>query len=241
MIGMKKEQKSTISLEKYFLPVFHFIALSEDGILTRKEIEDKMVNQKICQSRQVTKILDAMISKEHLDRDKIRGYKPLGYVINEEIIKGGNESFVTIGLTKKGKPKVDRLTQTELNKEIKDMIKKYRKEIGNKKSDMNNNDELFYIASVTLITLSLSWISRLVLTVQGGIFGTNSNKITLAGTNILLLEDFLAKICFNLHERFQGEKYGTILSLLMNYFENLDPFVGTDFSREKITVSSLIR
>ena len=72
---MKKEQKTTDSLEKYFLPVFHFIALSEDGIMTRKEIEDQMVNHRICQSRQVTKILDAMISKKHLAREKILGYK----------------------------------------------------------------------------------------------------------------------------------------------------------------------
>ena len=238
---MKKEQKSTVSLEKYFLPVFHFLASSEDGIMTRKEIENQMVNHRICQSRQVTKILDAMITMKHLAREKIRGYKPLGYVINEEIIKGGNESFVTIGITKKGKPKFDKLTQTELNQEIKDMIKKYRKVIGKKKSVMNNDDDVFYIVSVTLITISLSWISRLVLTVKGGFFADQQKKIALARINIGLLEEFLGTMCINLQERFQGEKYITVMSLLLRFFENLDPFAGTDFSREKVTVSSLIR
>jgi len=240
MIRMKKEQKSTVSLEKYFLPVFHFIALSEDSISTRKEIEDHMVYHKICQSRQVTKILDDMISKKHLAREKIRGYKPLGYVINEEIVKDGNESFVTIGLTKRGKPKFDKLTQTELNQEIKDMIKRYRKAIGKKKSDMNKNDELFYIASITLITISLSWISRLILTVQGGFFADKTNKISLADTNLKLLVDFVKTLCSNLQERFQGDKYVTILSLLLHFFENLDPFVGTKYSRATIPISSLI-
>ena len=237
---MKKEQKTTDSLEKYFLPVFHFIALSEDGIMTRKEIEDQMVNHRICQSRQVTKILDAMISKKHLAREKILGYKPLGYVINEEIINIGNESFVTIGITKRGKPKVDRLTQTELNQEIKAMIKRYREMIGKKKSDMNKDDDLFYVTSVTLITISLSWISRLILTVQGGLFLEKRNKITLARKNMELLEDFLGILCYNLQKRFEGEKYATVLALLLHFFENLDPFVGTAYSREKITVSSLI-
>ena len=241
MIGMKKEQKTTFSLEKYFFAVFHFIALSEDGILTRKQIEDQMVNHRICQSRQVTKILDDMIYKKRLAREKIRGYKPLGYVIDEEIVKGGNESFVTIGLTKSGKPKVERLTQTEINQEIQDIIKLYRKTMGKKKSKMNNDDDHFYIASITLITLSLSWISRLMLIVQAGLFGDNRNKINLAEENVRLLGDFLQTLCHNLHERFQGEKYGIAISLLHHYFENLDPFVGTEFSREKITVSSLIR
>jgi len=241
MIGMKKEQKSTISLEKYFFSVFNFIALSDDGILTRKEIEDNMVNHRICQSRQVTKILDDMISKRRLARKKIRGYKPLGYVINEEIIKGGNESFITTGLTKRGKLKIDKITQRELNQEIKDVIKQYRKAIGKKKSLMNNDDDIFYIASITLITLSLSWISRLILIVQAGLFGDNRNKINLAELNIRLLGDFLRMLCYNLNERFQGEKYGTAISLLSRYFENLDVFAGSDFSREKITISSLIR
>ena len=238
---MKKEQKPTISLEKYFLAVFHFLALSEEGIMTRKDIEDKMVNNKICHSRQVTKILDAMISKKRLAREKILGYKPLGYVINEEIVKGGNESFIITGLTKKGKPKIDKLTQTELNQQIKDMIKQYRKTMGKKKSLMNNNDEHFYVASVSLIMLSLSWISQLMLTVQAGLFVDRMNKITLAESNVRLLADFLQTLCFNLNDRFQGEKYGTILSLLLNFIQNLDPFAGTKYSREKITVDSLIR
>ena len=241
MIGMKKEQKSTISLEKYFLPVFHFLASSDEGILTRKDIEDQMTDNKICQSRQVTKILDAMISKKHLAREKILGYKPLGYVINEEIVRGGNESFITTGLTKRGKLKIDKLTQTELNQEIKDVIKQYRKVIGKKKSCMNNDDELFYVASVSLITLSLSWISHLILIVQAGLFGDRKNKIALAESNITLLSDFLQTLCYNLNERFQGEKYGTILSLLLHFFGNLDAFAGTKYSREKITVDSLIR
>ena len=238
---MEKEQKSTLSLEKYFFAVFHFIALSEYGILTRKEIENYMVNHKICQSRQVTKILDDMISKKRLAREKIIGYKPLGYVINEEIIKGGNESFIVTGVTKKGKPTIDKMTQTELNQEIKDMIKEYRKTMGKKKSRLNNDDDIFYVASVTLITLSLSWISQLMLTVQAGLFGDNRNKIVLAESNVRLLADFLETLCNNLHKRFQGEKYGTVLSLLLLYFQNLDPFIGTKFSREKITVSSLMR
>ena len=238
---MEKEQKSTVSLEKYFFAVFHFIALSEYGILTRKEIENYMVNHKICQSRQVTKILDDMISKKRLAREKIIGYKPLGYVINEEIIKGGNESFIVTGVTKKGKPTIDKMTQTELNQEIKDMIKEYRKTMGKKKSRLNNDDDIFYVASVTLITLSLSWISQLMLTVQAGLFGDNRNKIVLAESNVRLLADFLETLCNNLHKRFQSEKYGTVLSLLLLYFQNLDPFIGTKFSREKITVSSLMR
>lgn len=237
---MEKEEKSTISLEKYFLPVFHFIALSEEGILTRKDIEDQMVNHGICQSRQVTKILDDMISKKRLAREKIRGYKPLGYVINEEIIKGGNESFITTGLTKRGKLKIEKITQTELSQEIKDVIRQYRKAMGKKKSKMNNDDDHFYIASITLITLSLSWISRLMLIVQAGLFGDSRNKINLAEENVRLLGDFLRMLCYNLNERFRGEKYGIAIALLSRFFENLDFFAGTDFSREKITVSSLM-
>jgi len=241
MIRMEKAQKSTVSLEKYFLPVFHFIASSDYGILTRKEIEDNMVDNKICQSRQVTKILDDMISKKRLAREKIIGYKPLGYVINEEIVKGGNESFIATGLTKRGKIKIDKLTQTNLNQDIKDVIKRYRKAMGKKKSLMNTNDEHFYIASVTLITLSLSWISQLMLTVQAGLFGDRKNKIALAESNVRLLADFLQILCHNLNERFQGEKYGTILSILLNFIQHSDPFAGTKYSREKITVYSLIR
>jgi len=151
------------------------------------------------------------------------------------------DSFITIGISKKGKPKFEHLTQTELNQEIKDMIKQYRKAMGKKKSLMNTNDEHFYIASVTLITLSLSWISQLILTVQAGLFGDKTNKIALAESNVRLLSDFLQTLCHNLHKRFQGEKYGTILSLLLHFFENSDAFAGTKYSREKITVSSLIR
>jgi len=238
---MKNEQKSTIALEKYFLPVFHFVALSEDGISTRKEIENHMVNQGICQSRQVTKILDAMISKNHLDREKIRGQKRLGYVINEEIISKNNESFVTIGLTKKGNPKLDRLTQTELNELIKGVIKQYRRQIAKKKSKMNNSDELFYVVHVTFITLSLSWISRLTLSIHGGIFLNKENKIALAETNIKLFEQFVRLLLCNLQNRFTNEKYSLALLLLQRYFETLDPFEGTKYSRKTMEASSLIR
>jgi len=237
---MKKEQKSTVSLMKYYQAIIHSIVASDEGIRTRKEIEDYMVYHKICKSRQVTKILDAMVTAKHLDREKILGQKRYGYVIHEEIIGKKNESFVTIGVTKKGNPIRDRMTQTELTREFKEMVKRYRKIIGNKKSDLHKDDLLFYVVHVTLITVSLSWITRLILTVQGGVFGDKINKINLAHKNIEILQEFVNILCINLQNKFP-DTYDLALSGMLWFFENLDPFEGEPrYSRKSISASSLL-
>ena len=107
---MKNDVKPNISLERYYSAITHFIISSEEGILTRKEIEDHMVRDKICQGRQVSKILKHLTDKEYLVQEKMLGTKRRGYTINEEIIGKKNESFVTIGINKKGMPIYDTIT-----------------------------------------------------------------------------------------------------------------------------------
>lgn len=237
---MKKDQKHEESFERYCPIVIQFIISSEEIIMTRKEIEDEMLKHKICKSRQVSKILEYMLGKNYLKQQKLLGSKRYGYVVNEEIISKENESFVTIGLTKTGKPIYDRITQTELRLEIKDMIKRYKKTIAKKKSDLHKDDELFYILHYTLLTVSLSWISRLLLAIHGGVFQNKIGKVTLAKKNIELFEEFMETLCWNFKERFPDGKYEFAIAGLLHFFERLDPYVGTDFSRTKVPVSSLI-
>jgi len=237
---MKKEQEYSKSFERYFQPVIHIIISSDYGISTRKEIEVQMVYHGICKSRQVTKILDYMTSRNYLAREKIRGSKRFGYVINEEIIGEKNESFVTVGLTKRGKPIYDRMTQTELNQEFKNMIERYKKTIAKKKSEMNNNDVLFYVLHVTFITITLSWISRLILSIKSGLFHHKIGKITIANKNVEILEGFLETLCHNLKNKFPDEKYNMALSGIFYFFETLDPFERTEYSRKTMEASSLI-
>ncbi|MCH7647888.1 MAG: hypothetical protein IIA83_04700 [Thaumarchaeota archaeon] len=236
---MKKEQKSNISLERYYSAITHFIISSEEGILTRKEIENHMVRDKICHGRQVSKILKYLTDKEYLVQEKMLGTKRRGYTINEEIIGKKNESFVTIGLKKNGMPIYDRMTQTELNQEFKDMIKRYRKMMGKKKSDLRSDDLLFYILHVTFITISLSWISRLILSVQGGVFHNKTGKITIANNNAQLLEKFLGTLCYNFQKRLPNQ-YDLALGGMLHFFESLDPFVNTKYSRTTTVASSLL-
>ena len=228
------------SLDRYFQPVIQVIISSEHSIMTRVEISREMVRHKICENRQVSTILKYMVDRKYLAREKLLGSKRIGYVINEEILGKKRNSFVTIGLTKKGKPIFDYLTQTELNEEIKDMIKRYRKAIANKKSNMNKDDTLFYVCHCMLITINLSWISRLLLTIHGGGFSGAMTKTALAQKNIQLFENFLQSLCYNLSQKFENEKYDQVLSSILLFFEALDPFEGTKYSRKLIEPSSLI-
>ena len=163
---MTDENNYNKSLERYFQHVIQFIISSEDSIMTRVEITREMVKHKICEDRQVSTILKYMVDRKYLAREKLLGSKRIGYVINEEILGKKKNSFVTIGLTKKGKTIFEHLTQTELNEEIKDIIKRYRETIANKKSDMNKDDTVFYVGHCMLFTLCLSWISRLLLKIH---------------------------------------------------------------------------
>ncbi len=238
---MKKEQKDENSLLKYFVPIFNLIAFSEYGVLTRIEIENYMVKSNVCKARQVSKILNAMTTKGHLVREKIIGQKRHGYAINEEIIAGKmNESYVTIGLKKNGMPIYEKLTQRELNQEIKDVMRNYKKVIGNKKSEIHKDLMLFYIAHTLLITLYLGWIARLTLSIHGGVFHSKVNKITLARNNITLLEDSIQLLLFKVKEK-NPEQYDLFLTSMHNYFEYLDPFENTPYSRKVKKASSLIR
>jgi hypothetical protein len=106
---------------------------------------------------------------------------------------------------------------------------------------MNNDDDLFYIAHVILITTMLSWIARLTVSIIGGVFRGKVTKVNLADKNIRLLQNFLGSLFHNLQNRFPDEKYNQTLAGLLLFFEGLDPFVGTKFSREFIEPSSLIR
>lgn len=236
---MKKDQKPSYSLDKYFQTVIHFIISSDEGILLRSEISKLMKQHKICENRQVSSILKEMVDRNYLAREKLLGSKRIGYVINEEILGKKRDSFITIGLTKRGKPIFEHITQTELNQELKDMIKLYKRAIANKKSNMNKDDTLFYICHAMLITIDLSWISRLILTVHGGAFGGAIVKTTLVKKNIELFESFLDTLCYNLSQRFP-DKYDQALSSILLFFEALDPFEGTEYSRKLIEPSSLI-
>lgn len=237
---MKKEHKSTISLEKYFPAIFHLIAFSENGVLSRKEIETMMINHNICGIRQVTNVLDIMVFKGHLVREKLKGQKRNGYAINEEIISKLNESYIISGVSKKGLPKYEKLTQRELNQEIKEVTKNYKKAIGNKKSEIHKDDVLFYVAHTTWITICLSWITRLTLSIDGGVFHDKINKISLARKNIELLENFIQLLCLKIREK-NPEAYDLFLTSMHNYFEYLDPFENTPYSRITKEPSSLIR
>ena len=238
---MTNDNNYNKSLERYFQHVIQFIISSEDSIMTRVEISREMVKHKICEDRQVSTILKYMVDRKYLAREKLLGSKRIGYVINEEILGKKKNSFVTIGLTKKGKPIFEHLTQTELNEEIKDMIKQYRKAIANKKSDMNKDDTLFYVCHCMLITLSLSWISRLLLTILGGAFSGAITKTALAQKNIHLFENFLESLCYNLSQKFSNEKYDQALSGIFLFFEALDLFEGDpEYSKKVIAPSSLI-
>jgi len=237
---MTNEQKPNETLDKYFQPVIHFIASSEKGIMLRSEIAVQMKKNKICENRQVSTILKYMVDMKYLDRKKLLGSKRIGYVINEEIIGLGGESFVIGGFTKKGKIIFNTVTQTQLNQRIKATFKKYRQTIGNKKSDINNDDELFYVAHTLLITFMLSWISRLLLPIHGGVFRNKVTKIDLARENIKLLEKFLKSLCHNLREKFPNEKYDQALAEIIIFFETLDMFPKTKYSRRLIEPFSLI-
>jgi len=237
---MTNEQKPNETLDKYFQHVIHCIASSDKGIMLRSEIAAKMKKNKICENRQVSKILKHMVDMKYLARKKVLGSKRIGYVINEEIIGLGGESFVIGGFTKTGKIIFNTVTQTALNQRIKATFKKYRKTIGNKKSDINNDDEIFYIAHTLLITFMLSWISRLHLTIHGGVFRGKVTKTNLARENIKLIEKFLDTLCHNFREKFPNEKYNQALSEIVIFFETLDMFPRTKYSRRLIEPFSLI-
>ena len=237
---MINEQKPNETLDKYFQPVIHFIVSSDKGIMLRSEIAVQMKKNKICENRQVSTILKYMVDMKYLARKKLLGSKRIGYIINEEIIGLGGESFVIGGFTKKGKIFFNTVTQLELNKRIKASFKKYRKTIGNKKSDINNDDELFYVAHSMLITFMLSWISRLQLSIYGRVFRGKVTKIALARKNIEILEKFLDSLCHNLREKYPNEKYSQALTGIVIFFETLDLFEGTKYSRKIIEPFSLV-
>ena len=236
---MKKEQKDTKSLEKYFPSVFHLIAFSENSVLSRKEIETQMVNYNICGIRQVTDILSSMVTQGHLVRERLKGMKREGYAINEEFISKKAESYIISGLTKKGIPKYTHLTQKELNQDIKLVMKNYKKNVGNKKHSLHKDDVLFFVVHTIFITMALSWIARLTLSIRGGIFHYKVNKITLARKNIELLEEWIELLCFKIQEK-RPEGYDLFLTSMHNYFETLDGFADTPYSKFAKKASALI-
>ena len=237
---MKKEQKTANSLEKHFHTVFQFISFSKNSVISRKEIENYMVTNKICKNRLLTDILESMVSRQYLVREKLKGSKRMGYAINEEIISKFNESYVTVGFKKNGLPIYDKMTQKELNKEIKDMNNRYRKIIGNKKSEIHTDHFLFYHTHIIFLTMSLSWISRLTLSICGGVFHDKEIKISLAKKNIELLETFIELLCIKTQEK-DPDNYVIFLTSMHNFFEHLDPFEGTPYSTQIKEPSSLMR
>jgi len=235
---MKKEQKSTKSLEKYFNPIFHNIALSEDGRLTKGELKASTHN--MVSPRLLTNILKEMITRGYLTRNKIKGKR--GYTINEEISRGKmGESYATIDVTKKGLPIYEKITQTELARDIKAEMKNYKRKIGNKKHEMNQPTKdsltIFFLYHTKWITMCLSWITRLTLSIDGGVFQNRETKIGLARKNILLLETFIELLCTKIQER-NPESYDLFLTGMINYYEGLDPFADTQYARPVIEPSS---
>jgi len=238
---MKKEQKSTKSLEKYFNIIFHNIAFSDDLRLTKGELRDLTHN--IVSNRLLTNVLKEMLTKDYLIRKKVKGKK--GYVINEEISSGKmGESYTITGATKKGLPIYKKITQTELARDIKAEMKHYNRKIGNKTSEMNQPTkdglEIFFIYHIKWITMCLSWITRLTLSIDGGIFGDKEKKIGLARNNILLIENFIQLLCSKIQER-NPENYDLFLTFMHNYYETLDPFADYNSSRVTKDPDSLIR
>jgi len=238
---MKKEQKSNKSLEKYFNAIFHNIAFSKHGILTKGEL--KALTQNMVSSRLLTNILKEMITRGYLIREKLKGKK--GYVINEEISRGKmGESYVTIGMTKKKLPIYEKITQRQLNQDIKDEMKHYKRKITNKKEDMNQPTEdglkTFFIYHTKWITMCLSWVTRLTLSIDSGVFQDKEKKIGLARKNILLIETFIELLCTKIQER-NPENYDLFLTSMHNYYESLDPFADTPYARPVIESSSSTR
>jgi hypothetical protein len=227
---MKKEQKSTISLEKYYPAILNVITWSQNPVLSREEISHYMVSNKICKDRLVTDILKALITRGTLVRKRIRGQKRSGYAVNEEIISDMNESYFTSGATKKGRPIYTKKTQSELQRDLKEIRRNYKKQIGNKKSDINSNLELFFVVHMTLLTLCLSWISRLTLSIHGGVFAQKETKIFLARKNIEMLQEFIGFMLQKVQEK-NPDNYDLFLTTMQNYFEYLDPFENTKYSR----------
>ncbi len=228
---MKKEQKDTKSLEKYFGAIVQVIALSENGVLSRKEIEKLMIENKICESRLVSNILKTMIEKEYLIHQKIKGQKRQGYATNEEIIGKMNESYFTSSVTKKGFPKYTKITQKELTIGIKRTIREYKTEFANKKSRLWKDDMFLLATHYNGLAFCVSWISRLTLSIHGGVFGDKVMKITNARANILLLENFMNILLNNVREK-KPDGYDMFLTGFHNYLEFLDPLENTEYSRK---------
>ena len=236
---MKKEQKDTNSLDKYFIIILNQITFSEDFILSREKISQYMIKNKICGDRLVSDILDSMQTKGYLIRKKLKGKKTLGYTINEEIISSVNESYTTVGVTKKGLPIYDKMTQQELMREFKGFMRRYRNNIANKKSAIHESFESFFITHTMFLTICLSWISRLNLSIYGGIFMNAEKKIYLAQSNIELLGEFIRILLQNMKEK-NPDGYEMFLTSMHHYFEFLDPFENTPYSRQSKEASSLI-
>jgi len=236
---MKKDQKSTISLEKYYPAILNVITWSQNPVLSREEISQYMVSKNICQDRLVTDILKALVTRGTLIRGKIKGQKRLGYTVNEEIISDMNESYFTSGVTKKGIPIYTKKTQSELQKDLKEIRRNYRKQIVNKKSDINSNLELFFVVHTSLLTLCLSWIARLTLSIHGGVFHEKENKIFLARRNIEMLQEFIGLMLQKVQEK-NPDNYDLFLTSMHNYFEYLDPFENTKYSRTTENGSSIV-
>jgi len=238
---MKIVQKSTNPLEKYFNAIFHNIAFSDDLRLTKGELET--LTSKIVGKRLLTDILKEMVDRGYLVRRRVKGRK--GYVINEEISnKKMGESYATIDVTKKGLPIYQKMTQTHLALDIRAEMKHYRRKIGSKKSDMNQPTkeglQIFFIYHVKWVTMCLSWITRLTLSIDGGVFVDNEKKIGLARKNILLIETFIELLCRKIQER-NPENYDLFLTFMHDYFERLDPFADTDYSTTTKEPSSSTR
>jgi len=235
---MKKEKKSTKSLEKYFGGIFREIALSKDNRLSKNEL--KIITQNMISTSLLTNILKEMIDREYLIRKRVKGKK--GYVANEEISRGKmGESYVTIGITKKKLPIYEKITQTELSQDFKKEMKNYKRKISNKKHEMNQPTKeglkIFFIYHMKWVTICLSWITRLTLSIDGRVFQDNERKEGLARNNILLLEVFIELLCSKIQER-NPNNYHEFLTFMHNLYEHLDPFSDSEYARPEMKPSS---
>ncbi len=224
---------------KYFQTFFSGIALSKDGVVRTKAIQDWAEQHKICGKRLVIDILNDMKELGMIEKARVKGMRKLeGWSIKEETEKTNNDIWIST-LTKKG-TKYETLTQKELKKQLRITIKQYEKDIANKKSPFYKGDLEFGFIHVHYVTMCLKQISRLTLAINSGLFLDKRIKYDLARENIKILEGFLKKILWNFlqHYKERPETYDTFIITMMDFFEGIDPFHDTELSMKNILSSS---
>jgi len=226
----------TKSISDYYQTFFTIIAVSKDGIARTKDLQSYATNNEICEKRYVNDILKKMEELGIVKKTRVIGMRKLeGWTINEK--QTNNEVWVTLE-DKKGKIFLNKLTQKQLLKSIKEEITDYKKMIGNKKSELHDNEISFAFYHMQKITMMMSWIARLTIARNSGLLLDDVIKITLAKDNIALLEDFIRTMFINCQKHYPQERYDEFLTSMMIYFEQLDPFEGSKYSRQSLISSS---